>query len=154
MILTAATDGLFFNQTSIFPRVMLILDTPNTLIVSTTLLVEKNLTINGSLQVYHYQDFNWNNYYISSSQLNANFRVDVDGQLLPLEQYVWSIINVMNATECSNGTHTFLSVPVNIYITNITGQLHFYLRARIRNQWAGDQYNSPFGFTARITNGN
>ena len=151
MILTAASDGLFFNQTSVPPRV-LILGTPNTLIVSITLLVEKNLTINGSLQVYHRHNFIWNYYHINMPQLRANIRVDVDGQLLSAEQYVRSIINVMNAKECSNGTHTFLCVPVNIYITNITGQLHFYLNARIHNQWAGYQYKSV-SFTARIKNG-
>ena len=149
MILTAATDGLFFNQTSIPPRV-LILGTPNSLIVSITLLVEKDLTINGSLQVHHNHYIIWNYHSISLPQLKANFRVDFDGQMLPAEQYaVWSIINVTNATECSNGRHTFLSVPVNIYITNITGQLLLGLNARIH---AGPQYKSV-AFTARIKNG-
>ena len=153
IILTAASDGLFFNQTSIPSRMMFLLDTPNTPIVSITLLVEKNLINNGSLQVFHYHNFIWNNHHISTPQLNTNFRVDVDEQLLSAEQYVWSIVNVMNATECFNGTHTFLFVPVNIYITNITGQLFFHLRARIHNQWTGYQYYSYTGFTARIKNG-
>ena len=154
-ILTAASGGLFFNQTNISPRVF-VLDTANALLVSIKFFVEKNLTINGSLyiQVHHGHSFIWNYFFISTSQLKANsVRVDVDGQLLPAEQYYWqSIINIMNATECSNGTHTFLSVPVNIYITNITGQLHLYLTAEIYSQWAGYQYGS-FAFTARIKNG-
>ena len=152
MILTAASDGLFFNQTKI-PSRMLVLNTPNSLIVSIKLLVEKNLTINDSLQFRHNHYFIWNYYFTSTPQLKANFRVDVDGQLLSAEQYVWSIINVMNATECSNGTHTFLFLPVKIYITNITGQLRFYFRSRIYNQWAAYQYTSPVAFTANIRNG-
>ena len=151
VILTTASGGLFFNQTNIPSRV-LALDTANTLIVSIKLFVEKNLTINGSLQVYHRHNLIWNYLPISTSQFKINIPVDVGGQLLPAEQDVWSIINVMNATECSNGTHTFLSVPVNIYITNITGQLRFYLVAIIYNQWAGHQYGS-FVVTARIKNG-
>ena len=150
MILTAASDGLFFNQTSIPPR-MLVLDAANAQIISINLFVEKNLTINGSLSVYYEHYFIWNTFSVVTSQFKTNFQLHVDGQLLPAEQYLytWSIIN---ATECFNGTHTFLSMPVNIYITNITGQFRFYLSARIHNQWAGRQYESV-AFTARIKNG-
>ena len=149
MILTAASYDLFFNKTNI-PLMVFTLDAANTPVVSIKLVVEKSLTINGSLQFSYSSQFIWNNHPISTSLWKANFQVDVDGQLLLAE---WSIVNVMNATECSNGTHTFLSVSVNSYIINITGDVQLYLDARIHNQRAGYQYTASVAYTAKIRNG-
>ena len=149
MIHTADSDGLFFSQTSITSNVTVLDEAKTPPFGYIKLVVDKNLIEMTSIRYYYYfyyvSDFFW--IYIRNTMTNA--RVDVNGQ--PIKDYVNYIFNFINTTECSNGTHTFLTVPVDIYI-NATGEIHLYMKARLGNQSTGYQYTS-FGVTARINNG-
>lgn len=139
MILTADSDGLFTNQTRI-PYSVVVLNTTYNSTVSIKAVVDKNLTKNGNrLQLnQHYRwRWNWNRHFWCVIPqyygFMTNIKVDVNGWLQPPERYYDYNIN-LNTTECLNGTHTFLIVPVKIYAMNITGRSYFHLHVRIRRK--------------------
>ena len=148
MILNADSDGLFFNQTYTTTNVTA-LSAAKTPIASIKLVVDKNLTEMASIQYHYYFFYIMRNVYLLNILNMTSIQVDVNGK--PIEHSVNYIFNFTNATECSNGARTFLSVPVNIYI-NATGEIHFYMSARLGNQSTGYQYAS-FSVTAGINNG-
>ena len=160
MILTADSDGLFFNQTFITSDVLLAVDTANTPIASVKLAVDRNLIGNGSLYFDLLYDY-YNHQYYSSiydpyiyDRKMANFRVDVNDQTVEkFGNFLISTFNFSNTTKCSNGTHTFLLVSINTYLMNITGEHQTFLQAKIGNQLMGDLYASLI-VGATINNGN
>ena len=144
LIFTADSDSLFFNQTYISSSVSLS-NTTETPIATVKLVADQNLAKNGSVRFYHHLYSIVNYHYIHSYQSIANTRIDVNGQSAqPLISF-----NSTNSTECSNGTHTFHFVVVNIYI-NITGEIYFYLNAEMNNQ--GYHVGSVY-VRARISDG-
>ena len=145
LIFTADNDGLFFNQTYITSNVSLS-NTAESPIATIKLVADKNLAKNGSVQLHHHYLYSVVNYYhIYLHQFNTNIRIDVNGQ--PAQAVI--ALNSTNPTECSNGTHTFYFVDVNIYI-NITGEIRFSVYAQMINQ--GYHYGSV-SITARISDG-
>ena len=137
--------GLFFNQTSTRSNMLLsnIAETP---IATIKLVADKNLAKNGSVRFYHNHYFVTSYYYINTYQFMTNTRIDVNGQTAHAD----FVFNSTNPTECSNGTHTFRFVVVNIYI-NATGEINFHLNAQMYNQ--GYYYSQSFDVTASISNG-
>ena len=158
LFITADSDGLFFNQTYITTDVLAV-DTAKTPIASIKLVVDRNLTRNDSFNIQIgfsiYPNYYYNyRYYYYHRGFMANLRVDVNEQTAEvLGQNLLYSFNVSNTTECSNGTHTFLSVLVNTYVMNITGHFHISWQARLSNGLTRYQYTYASG-VARIGNGN
>ena len=86
-----------------------------------------------------------------------NLRMDVNEQTT--ESAGWFVHSTFNTstfnftTECSNGTHTFLSVPVTIYVMNVTGEFHLTLFVSMGNSRMGYRYTGV-SIDAQIDNGN
>ena len=149
MILTADSDGLFFSQTRFTSNVTVLGEAKTPPFASIKLVVDKNLIELPSIRYYYYFYYISHTSLISIRNTMTNARVDVNGQ--PIKHYRNYIFNFTNATECSNGARTFLSVPVNIYI-NATGMIYFSLEAVLHNQSTGYRFAHSSG-TARINNG-
>ena len=152
MNLTTDSDGLFFNQTYITTDVLGV-DTAKTPIASIKLVVDKNLTRNGILRFQHYAAVYpmFNNYLYYYSYRPIYLQVVINEQIVKPFQNLYMKLNFSNTTECSNGTHTFVSVTVNTYIMNTTGEFYMYLSTRIENQLTGYK---TFVVIPRIDNGN
>ena len=84
----------------------------------------------------------------------ANLQVDVNEQTAQVfGNYLFYSFNFSNTTECSNGTHTFLSVLVNTYVMNVTGFFRISWQATLGNGLTRYRYAYASGI-ARIGNGN
>ena len=152
MIPTTDSDGFFFRQTQVSSDILAV-DSAKKPIASLELVIDRNLIRNGSLR-FHLNGYIYRSYYIDFlflyhffflHELNdfamANLRVDVNEQTTESPgQFVHSTFNFSAfnlRTECSNGTHTFVSVPVIAYVMNVTGEFHLSLLASMGNPQTG-----------------
>ena len=168
MIPTADSDGFIFRQTRTSSDI-LAADSAKKPVASFELVIDRNLIKTGSLRfqlnAYIYRNlYIPNEFYHLSSFFHylkrfamARLRVDVSEQTMEsLRQFVHSTFNFSTfnfTSECSNGTHTFLSVPVTAYVMNVTGELHLSLWASMGNPLTGYRHASV-DVDTQIDNGN
>ena len=169
MIPTAGSGGFFFKQTRVSSAI-LVGDSAEKPVASIEFFIDRNLLTNGSFQlsahIYrnYYFNYGWpwwwlyDIYFYDGQEIAmANLRVDVDEQTMESRrQFVHSTFNFSTfnfTSECSNGTHTFLSVPVTAYVMNVTGEVHLSLWAAMRNPQTGYQ-RASVDIDTQIDNGN
>ena len=119
-------------------------NTAETPITTIKLIADKNLAKTGLVQLYYYLN-SISNYNSFDVRQFIDTRLDVNG----LSVNGTFLFNSVNPTECSNGTHMFHFVVIDIYI-NITGEIRFNLRARMINQ---GYHNGWVTVNARISDG-
>ena len=160
MIPTADSNGFLFRQTRVSSDILAV-DSSKKPVASFKLVIDRNLTRNGLVRFFlvcriyrnYYIDFDF--FRVVDNLANANLRVDVNEQAT--ESPGWRAHSTFNSnftTECSNGTRTFLSVPVTAYVMNVTGEFHLSLWALTVEPWTGNQCASVGIDTQTVDSGN
>ena len=128
--------GFFFNQTH-FNSVISASKISTTPVVAATLLIDKkftengsNIAVTGSIGPSFLGNYDLSYLILFFYYHFGTIRVQVSREERIGNNLVFMIDDFNNASQCSNGTHTYFTTPIKVFAGNFTGPFQISLNAR------------------------